>query len=113
MNIYDEIRAERARQDAKWGGPQHDDQESGTNWTDYITRYAAWAGMMWLMGGKGLPKYRRRMMQIAALAVAACESFDRSTTPKSRCTCDPARKIDGHRYGCPALLPNSETEGKS
>ncbi len=78
MDIYAEIRSERDRQDEKWGGPAHDDQESGIAWTDYITRYAAWAGMMWLMGGDKMPKYRHRMMQIAALAVAACESYDRT-----------------------------------
>jgi hypothetical protein len=78
MNVYDEIKAERERQDAKWGGPGHDDAEPPMAWVDYITRYASWAGMMALMGGaEGRAKYRRRMMQVAALAVAACEAFDR------------------------------------
>lgn len=76
-SIYDEIRWERQRQSDKWGGSEHDAHHSGLEWVDFITRYAAWAGMMWLAGGKGRKKYRRRMMQIAALAVAACEAFDR------------------------------------
>ncbi len=78
MSIYEEIQAERARQDEKWGGTEHDDEEPMMAWTDYITRYASWAGMNALMGGiKGRANYRRRMMQVAALAVAACEAYDR------------------------------------
>lgn len=78
MTIYDEIRAERERQDTKWGGAAHDDNEPPMAWVDYVTRYASWAGMMALMGGvEGRAKYRRRMMQVAALAVAACEAYDR------------------------------------
>ena len=77
-DIYDEIRNERARQDAKWGGPKHDDVEPPLAWVDYVTRYASWAGMMALSGGiEGRAKYRHRMMQVAALAVAACEAYDR------------------------------------
>lgn len=70
---------ERQRQDAKWGGPEHDDAEPPMAWVDYVTRYASWAGMMALMGGaEGKAKYRRRMMQTAALAVAAVEAYDRA-----------------------------------
>ena len=79
MTVYDEILWERARQDTKWGGPMHDNQEPPMAWVDYVTRYASWAGMMALMGGdEGRAKYRRLMMQVAALAVAACEAFDRA-----------------------------------
>ena len=79
MSIYDEIRTERHRQDVKWGGAAHDDQEHPIAWVDYITRYASWAGMMALLGGgQGMSKYRHRMMQVAALAVAACQAYDRT-----------------------------------
>ena len=68
--------AERARQDGKWGGAQADDyRKTPEDWSNDIEAYVFWARQMHRMGSPG--KYRRRMMQIAALAVAACESFDR------------------------------------
>lgn len=68
--------AERARQDGKWGGAQADDaRRTPEEWCNDIEAYVVWARQMHRMGSPD--KYRRRMMQIAALAVAACESFDR------------------------------------
>lgn len=76
MDIYGEIKAERARQDEKWGGPGKDDAtKTEVDWCDDIEAYTVWARQMSRMGSGG--KYRRRMMQIAALATAACESYDR------------------------------------
>lgn len=76
------VLAERERQDNKWGGASHDDQEPPMAWVDYVTRYASWAGMMALSGGaEGMAKYRRRMVQVSALALAAVQSFDRLTRP--------------------------------
>lgn len=68
--------AERARQDGKWGGAQvDDDRKTPADWCLDIEAYNTWACQMHRMGSPD--KYRRRMMQVAALAVAACESFDR------------------------------------
>lgn len=68
--------AERARQDGKWGGAQTDDaRKTPEEWCNDIEAYVVWARQMHRMGSPD--KYRRRMMQIAALAVAACESYDR------------------------------------
>jgi hypothetical protein len=68
--------AERARQDGKWGGAQVDDaRKTPADWCLDIEAYNTWACQMYRMGSPD--KYRRRMLQIAALAVAACESFDR------------------------------------
>jgi hypothetical protein len=76
MSIYDEIKAERKRQDSKWGGPAEDDAKKGLKaWCADIEAYNTWANQMARMGSP--EKYRRRMMQVAALAVAACESYDR------------------------------------
>ena len=36
MNIYDEIKAERVRQDSLWGGPEHDDTHNMIDWADFI-----------------------------------------------------------------------------
>lgn len=75
-NILDEVDGERSRQDEKFGGPDKDDARKHiVDWIQDIEAYTAWAKQMYRMGSPD--KYRRRMMQIAALAVAACESFDR------------------------------------
>jgi hypothetical protein len=71
-SIYDEIRDERAYQDAKWGGPDHDDDHGEEEWFDYIEEYA--------QGYRGKTRNlssRARLIAIAALAVAAVESMDR------------------------------------
>jgi len=76
-NILEEITTERARQDGKWGGAQHDDQHSTTEFVGFIQDYAGWARRMDQMGSPD--KARRRLIQVAALAVAAVESIDRKT----------------------------------
>lgn len=74
--IFEEIAEERARQDSKWGGPQIDDcRKTPECWCQDLEAYIVWARQMNRMGSP--EKYRRRMLQVAALAVAACESFDR------------------------------------
>ncbi len=77
MNVVNEIMGERARQDEKWGGPEHDDLHNPEDWCNYIIDYATWAKQM--AAYHSFDKYRRRMIQVAALAVAACDSFDRKT----------------------------------
>lgn len=72
-----DIAAERGRQDRKWGGPKHDDQKSPNDFVQHIEDYAGWARVMAGMGS--FEKYRRRMIQVAALAVAAVEAADRAT----------------------------------
>lgn len=73
--VLNDIREERARQDEKWGGAGHDDRHDPETWVQIIQDYAGWAR---IMSGQGSPdKARRRLMQVAALAVAACESMDR------------------------------------
>jgi hypothetical protein len=77
-DVYEEVRAERAAQDAKWGGPEHDDAHDADDWLDYIARKGESA--MELVGegsARNDTAFRRRMIQIAALAVACVESMDR------------------------------------
>ncbi len=74
--VLEEIAAERQRQDGKWGGPDHDDQKSANDFVQHAQDYAGWARVMAGMGS--LEKYRRRMMQVAALAVAAVQATDRA-----------------------------------
>lgn len=74
--ILNEIRAERKRQDAKWGGPDHDDKHHPGQWLDFIMRF-------WNKANNPSEPFRYRMIQIAALAVAAIESHDRKEQAKA------------------------------
>lgn len=73
--ICSEVIAERERQDDKWGGASHDDTHEISEFVQWIEDYAGWARMMASMGSAD--KTRRRLVQVAALAVAAVESMDR------------------------------------
>lgn len=74
-DVLKEVALERGRQDGKWGGPNHDDQHSTAEFVQFIEDYAGWARQMAGMGSHD--KARRRLIQVAALAVAAVESIDR------------------------------------
>jgi len=70
LPVLIEVCIERVRQDAKHGGPAHDDTHSRKDWTGFIEERLS-----------GLPDkdpdYRVNMIEIAALAIAAVESRDR------------------------------------
>jgi len=71
--VLREVRAERAVQDAQWGGPSHDDAHPTSDFLDYIAAKTDLA-----RGETNRPdKTRTRLIQVAALAVAAIESLDR------------------------------------
>ena len=75
--IYEEISKERRRQDRTWGGNRHDDDHEPHEWAGFINHQS-------LMGLKAIgssdpDEYRRRMVNVAALAVAAIEAHDRMT----------------------------------
>jgi hypothetical protein len=72
--IYSEIDGERSAQDEKWGGPGHDDSHDSRDWVAFITRHLGRA-VIWPFDG---PLFRRQMIRVAALAVAAVEWCDRS-----------------------------------
>jgi len=71
QDIYDSIRDERDRQDAKWGGPEHDDEHSTNDFIAYLTKHA----------GRAVDadphELREQMIRVAALAVAVVEKIDR------------------------------------
>jgi len=70
-----DVEKERERQDEKWGGANHDDDHTPDFWVQLIKNYAGWAQVM---AGMDSPhKYRKRMIQVAALAVAAAGGMDR------------------------------------
>lgn len=67
-----EIANERARQDQKWGGPEHDDDHNTFDFIVFIQAYLIKAEF-----STSTEEGRRRLIQVAALAVAAVESIDR------------------------------------
>lgn len=70
--ILPEIVAERERQDGQWGGDEHDDRHSPEEWAALIAKHL----------GRGVyaleEDTRRSWVVVAALAVAALESADRT-----------------------------------
>jgi hypothetical protein len=78
VDVFADIRAERARQDAKWGGPEHDDGHALVEWAHFIREHLDKA----LRGP--FAKTRRRMVEVAALAVAAIEAWDRQEIAAGR-----------------------------
>ena len=68
-----EIARERKRQDEKWGGPEHDDAHSDIYWQYYRSNREE------RIRKNGDKSYRNRddLIEIAALAIAQIESFDR------------------------------------
>lgn len=75
LNIISDIVAERDRQDEKWGGAEHDDNHNTIDFCWFIKNYTGWAAQMSAMNSPD--KARNRLIQVAALAVAAVESIDR------------------------------------
>jgi hypothetical protein len=59
---------ERDYQDAKWGGPAHDDTEPPAAWVGYITEYLLGEGR-----AEGY-SFAKRMVKVGALALAALEA---------------------------------------
>ena len=72
--VLAEVQAERYRQEGKWGTEQ-DDRNNPLDWHEVLSDYIGWARRMLCMGS--IAKGRRRLIQVAAIAVAAVEALDR------------------------------------
>jgi hypothetical protein len=68
---------ERQLQDAEWGGNDHDDKHDFFDWRQFIYKQLTAASME---AGQ-FDRQRKRLVKIAALAVAAIESMDRKGGP--------------------------------
>lgn len=73
--LFEEISRERLRQDAKWGGPEQDDERCPQAWHDTISRNLDEAERA--ERGDNQAEYRRTMIQTAATILAAIQSHDR------------------------------------
>lgn len=70
--IYDEIEKERAYQDGKWG-VELDKGHDQYHWVAFITQQAAKA-LQW--GSCNRAAFRKAMLKVAAVAVAALERLE-------------------------------------
>src|ERR1051325_5960882 len=83
MSIH-QIVEERRRQDAQWGGPEHDDHHSRREWLGFIdehvtrARKALGRASRVNMSLRDADEYRKQLVEIAALAIAAVAAHDRS-----------------------------------
>jgi hypothetical protein len=64
--VMQDIAVERDTQDRQWGGASHDDTHVMADWHQYINYQS------------DLMECRDRLVKIAALAIAAIDSIDRS-----------------------------------
>ncbi len=75
--IFNEVLAERTKQDEQWGGAKFDDNRGIVDWFRYIRI------QMDKLSNGPRTSFRERFIKIAALAFAAIESYDRnSNKPK-------------------------------
>lgn len=98
-NVWSAIKRERAAQDQQWGGPDHDDQHTSTEWLVFRAGFEVRADTF-----QTYPEQRGALIKIAALAVAQVESIDRKRREKyevqKRCShCE--RKGFGYLRFCP------------
>lgn len=83
-SVLFEVAKERGRQDAKWGGPAHDDQHTTEEFAEFIegraykVRALDRANREKPLTYGQLKTPRQILLEIAALAVAAVERLDRS-----------------------------------
>jgi hypothetical protein len=75
--VLAEVANERAAQDVKWGGSAHDDTHTTYAFLQFIEDRRGMAMYADSIDDRALA--RRRLIQVAALAVAAIESLDRKT----------------------------------
>jgi hypothetical protein len=73
--IFREVDRERSTQDALWGGPEWDDEHSEDGWIALLCRHIGLAVEDGLAENES--RFRKQMVRVAALAVAALESYDR------------------------------------
>jgi hypothetical protein len=71
--ILGEIFRERARQDPKWGGPAHDDIHNPAQWAVLIMKRMQTLASSVLT----LHTYRKLLIEVAAMCVAAAQTLDR------------------------------------
>lgn len=75
QDIIEEVVEERIAQNTKWGGPIHDDANTINDWVATLARHCGLAAS----DAREIDavRFRKQMIRVAALAIAAVESADR------------------------------------
>lgn len=75
LEVLTDVADERFDQDRQWGGTMHDDEHGPGVWFALLDCH-----VMRLLADGGAPSsdYRRRLVKVAALAVAAAQAWDRA-----------------------------------
>ena len=71
-----EVVDERIAQDRQWGGPDHDDEHDAFEWCSYIRKQLTYVNTEAKAQG-GAITFRKRMLKVAALAIAGIQASDR------------------------------------
>ena len=88
--VLSDVEEERDRQNQRWGGNAHDDLHGPRDWAAFIIEHLGKA-LDAAEGGEA-DRYRRRMVEVAALAAAAVEVVDRARpVPAGARETDPGR----------------------
>lgn len=90
--VIENVFLERARQDAQWGGPEHDDTHKPADWLTYIDQQISKAHQLLrdapdatLDTDQHDAALRERLVKVAALALAGLASFERKAPQACRC----------------------------
>jgi len=75
--ILSELVTKRQAQDAQWGGPEHDDTHDINNWIDFIDHQLSKILALDDTNEEPDEEVRSRLLNVAALAIAAVQSIDR------------------------------------
>ena len=75
--VLTDITEERIRQSEEWGGAAHDDSHGPHDWVGYIGKQNQVAFAAFVGKNNDAKEWRSRMVKVAALAIAAIESYDR------------------------------------
>lgn len=78
-DIYAEIRAEREHQQARWGNKADDTVNTPEDYIAFIAHHSTrwFPGTFRPHSTESVNAFRKQMIKVAALAVAAAESVDR------------------------------------
>lgn len=83
QEIISDIMRERLSQDAEYGGAAHDDLLDAHDWVAILCKHVGLAGNDGHQPFDAV-RFRRQMVRVAAVAMAALESFDRQNKPEGK-----------------------------
>ena len=75
--VLSEVEDRRKEQDAQWGGPKHDDDHRPSDWARYMRKFISRANKQYPRVKADWEIYESRLLDVAALAVAAIQSSRR------------------------------------